>query len=247
MIWRVFSRGPGRRIPDRLTMSRYVAPPARAIPGVRVIFPEYRAAPGPCGGLIGAGSGSVRAPGVPVPVTVCVLVQVARHGAVAVPHALSHIFSESRGVLRVLRESCAPPGSAFGRLCVPFMPRYGAYLPGSIGPGDPGGPGALSRRDPRRGRVTRRGVTSVTCQGGRSWSGVGVPGGEEDSTRAGDGPAWSDIVPAGAGGHPHISRQYSIVRVKAPPRNVSRSSVMNPCSRAISLKRFPDFPGSAPP
>jgi hypothetical protein len=33
LIWRVFSRGPGRRIPDRLTMSRYVAPPARVIPG----------------------------------------------------------------------------------------------------------------------------------------------------------------------------------------------------------------------
>ena len=49
LIWRVFSRGPGRRIPDRLTMSRYVAPPARAIPGVRVIFPEYRAAPGRVG------------------------------------------------------------------------------------------------------------------------------------------------------------------------------------------------------
>ena len=97
------------------------------------------------------------------------------------------------------------------------------------------------------GAASLVGVTSVTCQGGRSWSGVGVPGGEEDSTRAGDGPAWSDIVPAGAGGHPHISRQYSIVRVKAPPRNVSRSSVMNPCSRAINLKRFPDFPGSAPP
>ena len=44
----------------------------------------------PCGGLIGAGSGSVRAPGVPVPVTVCVLVQVAHYGAVAVPRALSH-------------------------------------------------------------------------------------------------------------------------------------------------------------
>jgi hypothetical protein len=33
VICRVFSRGPGRRIPDRLTMSRYVAPPARVIPG----------------------------------------------------------------------------------------------------------------------------------------------------------------------------------------------------------------------
>jgi hypothetical protein len=32
-----------------LAMSRYVAPPARVIPGVRVIFPEYRAASGSCG------------------------------------------------------------------------------------------------------------------------------------------------------------------------------------------------------
>ena len=96
------------------------------------------------GARIRAGKGSVRALGVPVRV------------AVGVPGALSHIFSESRGVLRVLRESCAPPGSAFGRLCVPFMPRYGAYLSGSIGSWW-GVPVALSRRDPRRGRVTRRG------------------------------------------------------------------------------------------
>ena len=95
LIWRVFSRGPGRRIPDRLTMSRYVAPPARAIPGVRVIFPEYRAASGPCGGLIGAGSGSVRAPGVPVPVTVCVPVRV----MVGVPRALSHCPAVKYGAL----------------------------------------------------------------------------------------------------------------------------------------------------
>ncbi len=80
-------------------MSRYVAPPARAIPGVRVIFPEYRAASGPCGGLIGAGSGSVRAPGVSVPVLVYVLVQVARHGAVAVPRALSHCPAVKYGAL----------------------------------------------------------------------------------------------------------------------------------------------------
>jgi len=33
-------------------------------------------------------------------------------------------------------------------------------------------------------------------------------------TRAGDRPAWSDIVPAGRG-HPHLSRQYSIVCLKA--------------------------------
>ena len=81
-----------------LAMSRYVAPPARVIPGVRVIFPEYRAASGSCGGLIGAGSGSVRAPDVPVPVTVYVLVQVARYGAVAVPHALSHCPAVKYGV-----------------------------------------------------------------------------------------------------------------------------------------------------
>ena len=54
LIWRVFSRG----VPVGeyrtvsvlcLAMSRYVAPPARVIPGGRVIFPEYRAASGSCG------------------------------------------------------------------------------------------------------------------------------------------------------------------------------------------------------
>ncbi len=48
-IWRVFSPGvPGRRIPDRLDMSRYVAPPARVIPGV-------------CGSFFPRVSGCIRA------------------------------------------------------------------------------------------------------------------------------------------------------------------------------------------
>ena len=46
------------------------------------------------------------------------------------------------------------------------------------------------------GAASLVGVTSATCQGGRSWSGVGVPDRGSDSTRAGVGPAWSDIVPA---------------------------------------------------
>ena len=49
-----------------------------------------------CG--IRAVKGSVRAPGVPVPVLVYVLVQVAHYGAVAVPHALSHCPTVKYGV-----------------------------------------------------------------------------------------------------------------------------------------------------
>ena len=49
LIWRVFSRGPGRRIPDRLTMSRYVAPPARAIPGCGSFFQSIGLHPGRVG------------------------------------------------------------------------------------------------------------------------------------------------------------------------------------------------------
>jgi hypothetical protein len=43
--------------------------------------------------------------------------------------------------------------------------------------------------------------------------------------------------------HPHRSRQYLIVCLKASPRNGSRSSVKYPCSRAINLKRLPALPG----
>ena len=92
---------PGSRSEDT-GPSRYVAlcrAACQGDPGVcGSFFPEYRAASGPCGGLIGAGSGSVRAPGVSVPVTVCVLVQVARYGAVAVPRALSHCPAVKYGV-----------------------------------------------------------------------------------------------------------------------------------------------------
>ena len=95
-------------------MWRYVAPcrgpeisggpraafPVERLPGLlrclRIVshwagffFREPGRLPG-AGARIRAGKGSVRAPGVPVPVTVYVLVQVARYGAVAVPHALSH-------------------------------------------------------------------------------------------------------------------------------------------------------------
>jgi hypothetical protein len=70
-----------------------------------------------CG--IRAVKGSVRAPGVSVRVVV------------GVPVALSRIFSESRGVLRARLRDHGPQGSAFSRLCVPLMSRYGAYLPGS--------------------------------------------------------------------------------------------------------------------
>lgn len=83
---------PGSRSEDT-GPSRYVAlcrAACQGDPGVcGSFFPEYRAASGPCGASIGAYLGSVRAPGVPVPVPVYVLVQVARYGAVAVPRALS--------------------------------------------------------------------------------------------------------------------------------------------------------------
>ena len=207
LIWRVFSRGPGRRIPDRLTMSRYVAPPARVIPGVRVIFSRVSGCIRAVWGLIGAGSGSVRAPGVPVPVTVCVPVRV----MVGVPRALSHIFSESRGVLLALLRYYAPPGSAIGRCGVPFMPRYGAYLPGSIGPGDPGGPGALSRRDPRRGRVTRRGdMPGRALVVGRRGSGPGDRF-DEGGRRAG---SWSRLLRVLGIEHPPVSDLLQCIRLQ---------------------------------
>jgi len=104
LIWRVFSRTPGREIPDRLgSLSRYVALCRAACQGdpggVRVIFSRVSGCIRAVWGLIGAGSGSVRAPGVPVPVLVYVLVQVARHGAVAVPRALSHCPAVKYGAL----------------------------------------------------------------------------------------------------------------------------------------------------
>ena len=101
-----------------------------------------------------------------------------------VPHALSHLFPESRGASRARPGVYAPPGCAIGRLGVPFVPRYGAYLPGLIGPGDPGVPGALSRRSDTSDMPGRALVV------GRRGSGPG-----SDSTRAGDGPGWSDMRP----------------------------------------------------
>ncbi len=135
------SRGPGRLSSGTAAGSAALA--SHCFPLGGIFFREPGRLPG-AGAGIRAGKGSVRAPGVPVRV------------AVGVPGALSHIFSESRGVLRACLRYYGPPGSAFGRLCVPLMPRYGAYLPGSIGSWW-GVPVALSRRDPRRGRVTRRG------------------------------------------------------------------------------------------
>ena len=81
--------------------SRYVAlcrAACQGDPGGVGHFSRVSGCTRPCGGLIGAGSGSVRAPGVPVPVTVCVLVQVAHYGAVAVPRALSHCPAVKYGV-----------------------------------------------------------------------------------------------------------------------------------------------------
>ena len=163
------SRGPGRLSSG--TAAGSAVSSSHCLRSEGIFSREPGRVPG-AGAGIRAGKGSVTAPGVPVRV------------AVGVPGALSHIFSESRGVLRVLRESCAPPGSAFGRLCVPLIPRYGAYLPGLIGPGDPGVPGALSRRSDTSDMPGRALVV------GRRGSGPG-----SDSTRAGDGPGWSDMRP----------------------------------------------------
>jgi hypothetical protein len=92
------------------------------------------------------------------------------------------------------------------------------------------------------------GVTSRTSGIRRSGAGCQVTGRTRAITRAGEGPSRGDIVPAVGSCHRiHLSRQYSIVRVKASPRNGSRSSVKYPCSRAINLNRLPLFPGSAPP
>jgi len=91
-----------------------------------------------------------------------------------VPHALSHLFPESRGASRARPGVYTPPGCAIGRLGVPFVPRYGAYLPGLIGPGDPGVPGALSRRSDTSDMPGRPLVV------GRRGSGPG-----SDSTRGG--------------------------------------------------------------
>ena len=165
------SRGPGRLSSG--TAAGSAVSSSHCLRSEGIFSREPGRVPG-AGAGIRAVKGSVRAPGVPVRV------------AVGVPGALSHIFSESRGVLRVLRESCAPPGSAFGRLCVPLMPRYGAYLPGSIGSWW-GVPVALSRRDPRRGRVTRRGDVG-DMRDRPLGSGVGVPDRErfdEGGRRAG--------------------------------------------------------------
>jgi len=75
------------------------------------------------GAGIRAGKGSVTAPGVPVPVTVYGLVQVARYGAVAVPHALSHCPAVKYGIAG-FAEFCK------GRHALSHCPavKYGALL-----------------------------------------------------------------------------------------------------------------------
>jgi len=165
------SRGPGRISSG--TAAGSAVSSSHCLRSEGIFSREPGRVPG-AGAGIRAGKGSVTAPGVPVRV------------AVGVPGALSHIFSESRGVLRACLRYYGPPGSAFGRLCVPLMPRYGAYLPGSIGSWW-GVPVALSRRDPRRGRVTRRGDVG-DMRDRPLGSGVGVPDRErfdEGGRRAG--------------------------------------------------------------
>ena len=138
-------------------------------------------------------------------------------GSAALPShcfALGGIFSREPG-----RSPGAGAGIRAGKGSVraPGVPLTAAYCPG-------GGTGGRGKRTSRQfcrevliiggravlvgvfrvhcsagilgGAASLVGVTSVTCQGGRSWSGVGVPDRGSDSTRAGDGPAWSDIVPA---------------------------------------------------
>ena len=62
-------------------------------------------------------------------------------------------------------------------------------------------------------------VTSRTSGIRRSGAGCQVTGWTRAITRAGEGPSRGDIVPAVRSCHRiHLSRQYSIVRVKASPR-----------------------------
>ena len=89
------SGGPGRISSGTAAGSAALASHCFASGGI--FFREPGRLPG-AGARIRAGKGSVRAPGVPVPVTVYGLVQVARYGAVAVPHALSHCPAVKYGV-----------------------------------------------------------------------------------------------------------------------------------------------------
>ena len=193
------SRGPGRLSSG--TAAGSAVSSSHCLRSEGIFSREPGRVPG-AGAGIRAGKGSVTAPGVPVRV------------AVGVPGALSHIFSESRGVLLALLRYYAPPGSAIGRCGVPFMPRYGAYLPGSIGPGDPGGPGALSRRDPRRGRVTRRGdigdMPGRALVVGRRGSGPGERF-DEGGRRAG---SWSRLLRVLGIEHPPVSDLLQCIRLQ---------------------------------
>ncbi len=89
------SGGPGRLSSGTAAGSAALASHCFALGGI--FFREPGRVPG-AGAGIRAGKGSVRAPDVPVPVTVYGLVQVARYGAVAVPHALSHCPTVKYGV-----------------------------------------------------------------------------------------------------------------------------------------------------
>ena len=89
------SRGPGRLSSGTAAGSATLA--SHCFPLGGIFFREPGRLPG-AGAGIRAGKGSVRAPDVPVPVTVYGLVQVARYGAVAVPHALSHCPAVKYGV-----------------------------------------------------------------------------------------------------------------------------------------------------
>ena len=90
------SGGPGRLSSGTAAGSAALASHCFASGGI--FFREPGRLPG-AGARIRAGKGSVRAPDVPVPVTVYGLVQVARYGAVAVPHALSHCPTVKYGAL----------------------------------------------------------------------------------------------------------------------------------------------------
>ena len=89
------SRGPGRLSSGTAAGSATLA--SHCFPLGGIFFREPGSSPG-AGARIRAGKGSVTAPDVPVPVTVCVLVQVAHYGAVAVPRVLSHCPAVKYGI-----------------------------------------------------------------------------------------------------------------------------------------------------
>ena len=89
------SGGPGRISSGTAAGSAALASHCFASGGI--FFREPGRLPG-AGARIRAGKGSGRAPGVSVRVTVYGLVQVARYGAVAVPHAWSHCPAVKYGV-----------------------------------------------------------------------------------------------------------------------------------------------------